>query len=693
MIIRMFKCVFFIFVAATLWARAEPVTSVSEFKALPNDPSIQNQPVFIDGVVTIALTLTPPSFLLASTNDPNGPAIFVRASDPRFSPLTAEMCVRVSGVVNPGTLTPSVLPETIHCLGQMPLPEPPLKRLSEIRKEAFDNQRIRITGVFQHVEFMLDKPYQALLVQVRMLTPEGSFSVTVPNQTGSSQNWEAWIDSEVCVTGSLAPFFNQRGEITGVQLLVTDLRDLQILRPAPKSTYETRLVPLNRIMPDRTAPYDCHRRQVTGTVTFCLPGEYLYLQSGLQALKVYSDQTKHLQPGDRVNAVGFPLPGPFFYELADAQLRRTGHEPPPKPFVLEEDWTMGIEHKNKEDMDGRLVSMQGKIIQIGEGFNNQRELVFSSAKGNCKATLPIQHPDSRFLSNIPSGQPVELTGIIILTQTPRKGEYRTPFPNSFRLLLRNEDDIRLLPDGPWLTPDRRAGLQSAGVLLILLLAAMMAVMRYRIVRERQRRREANLLQEERKRIAADLHDSLEQDITASDMQMRTAMMAFKVAPEEAADCIRSALQTIAAARCDLRNSLWNLHSNAVVRKSFADAMAEISKRFDRPGKLEIVCALDPAAAYLHEYQSVHLIAIVSEAITNAVKHGNASRITLSATQAGITVTDNGSGFDPQQLATASENGHFGFVNMRERATKINATVHIESALGQGTTVSLRFANG
>jgi len=88
-----------------------------------------------------------------------------------------------------------------------------------------------------------------------------------------------------------------------------------------------------------------------------------------------------------------------------------------------------------------------------------------------------------------------------------------------------------------------------------------------------------------------------------------------------------------------------------------------------------------------------LIAIVSEAITNAVKHGNASRITIATTPTGITITDDGSGFDPQQLASASEKGHFGFVNMRERATKINATVHIESALGQGTTVSIRFANG
>ena len=170
------------------------------------------------------------------------------------------------------------------------------------------------------------------------------------------------------------------------------------------------------------------------------------------------------------------------------------------------------------------------------------------------------------------------------------------------------------------------------------------------------------------------------------------MMAFKVAPEESVDCIRSALQTIAAARCDLRNSLWNLHSNAGVRKSFADAMAEISKRFDRPGKLKVICALDPAAAYLHEYQSVHLIAIVSEAITNAVKHGNASRITIATMPTGITIMDDGCGFDPQQLASASEAGRFGIINMQERAAKINATVHIESTQGQGTTVSIRFAN-
>ncbi|MEI6644514.1 MAG: histidine kinase [bacterium] len=353
---------------------------------------------------------------------------------------------------------------------------------------------------------------------------------------------------------------------------------------------------------------------------------------------------------------------------------------------------MRIEDETRGDIDGRLVNLRGEILQIGNAYNNQRELIFRYAKDNHIATLPIQHPDSWFLSNIPHGQPVELTGIIILTQAPRKGEYRTPFPNDFRLLLRNEDDIRLLPGGPWLTPGRRAGLQSAGILLIFLLAATITVMRYRIVRQRQQRREADLLQEERKRIAADLHDSLEQDITASDMQMRTALMALKAVPEEAADCIHSALYTIAAARIDLRNSLWNLQSNAGVQKSFTDAMAEISKRFDRPGKLKVVCTLDPAAAYLHEYQSVHLLAIISEAITNAVKHGNASHITIATIPTGITITDNGSGFDPQQLAAASDAGHFGIINMQERAAKINATVHIVSTRGQGTTVSIRFAN-
>jgi len=671
---------------------AEPIRSIAAFKALSNDPTNMNQSAVIEGVVTHSQSSIRPSFLLASTYDPCGPAIFTSSEDTQLPSVSAGMLVRVSGTMKAGVLTPSLTPAVIECQGKMALPTPPLKRLSEIRKETFNNQRIRINGLFQHIEFSKNDVFSTY-IQIRMLTPEGSFSIVLLNQTETSQDWQTWVDAEICVTGSIAPFFNQRGEITGISLLVNEIGDLQILKPAPPSTYETRRVPLNRIMPNLDDPYDCHRRQVQGVVTFCLPGAYLYIQSDVQALKVYPDQTDSLQPGDRVDVVGFPVPGPFFYELVDAQLRRTGHEPPPKPFTLADEWMLRIEHENKEDLDGRLVAVRGELLQIGEGVNKQRELVFRYAKGNRLAILPIQHPESPFLSNIPRNQPVELTGIIILTQSPLKGKYRTPFPNSFRLLLRSEADIRLLPGGPWLTPNRRSGLQGAGILLILLLAATIAVMRYRIVRQRQQRREADLLQEERKRIAADLHDSLEQDITASDMQMRTALMALKAVPEEAADCIHSALYTIAAARIDLRNSLWNLQSNAGIQKSFADAMAEISKRFDRPGKLEVVCALDPAAAYLREYQSVHLLAIISEAITNAVKHGNASRITIATMQDGITITDDGCGFDPQQLASASENGHFGLISMRDRATKIGATLLIESTPCQGTTVSLRFANG
>jgi signal transduction histidine kinase len=82
--------------------------------------------------------------------------------------------------------------------------------------------------------------------------------------------------------------------------------------------------------------------------------------------------------------------------------------------------------------------------------------------------------------------------------------------------------------------------------------------------------------------------------------------------------------------------------------------------------------------------------IVQEAITNIVRHAEATQAVVSVEQDGesilVRVTDNGRGMD---LETALAQGHFGLVGMRERASLLLAPLEIHSAPGQGTTVIVR----
>ena len=91
----------------------------------------------------------------------------------------------------------------------------------------------------------------------------------------------------------------------------------------------------------------------------------------------------------------------------------------------------------------------------------------------------------------------------------------------------------------------------------------------------------------------------------------------------------------------------------------------------------------------HKIES-NLLRIGQEAITNAVRHARAERIEISlefdSNLVRLTVRDNGSGFDPQDRASAAD-GHFGLVGMRERAQQIGGRLTVSSTPGAGTEVS------
>lgn len=88
-------------------------------------------------------------------------------------------------------------------------------------------------------------------------------------------------------------------------------------------------------------------------------------------------------------------------------------------------------------------------------------------------------------------------------------------------------------------------------------------------------------------------------------------------------------------------------------------------------------------------QNLHLARIVQEAITNIIKHGNASVITVASNASSVTISDNGSGFDMTDLP--GQQGHHGIIGMRRRAEQIGARLEISSS-DQGTEVKLVLSN-
>ena len=200
-----------------------------------------------------------------------------------------------------------------------------------------------------------------------------------------------------------------------------------------------------------------------------------------------------------------------------------------------------------------------------------------------------------------------------------------------------------------------------------------------------------LLMEERATIARELHDSLAQVLSYLRIQLTLLKHAV---PEENAPA-----QTIIADFSRELNNAWQqlreLLTTFRLTLNHANLPAALQESLDglqsqTQAKLTLDCRLSSLA--LDAQKQVHLLQIVREAVLNAIKHAEASEITVSCITATdgthtVTIRDNGIG-----IGEASEPpGHYGLNIMRERAGRLGGTLSFSQPPNGGTQVSVRFS--
>ena len=186
-----------------------------------------------------------------------------------------------------------------------------------------------------------------------------------------------------------------------------------------------------------------------------------------------------------------------------------------------------------------------------------------------------------------------------------------------------------------------------------------------------------------RRAALDLHDGLAQELA-----LLTSLM--YVSPEErVAPHWHEQLQSTAErALAEARRTIVTLAGEQPLPieadlKRTADAISGAGIDVHVEVDLSSVSVVsDPARREL-------IVKIVREAVTNAVRHGQAGHIgiRISREEGGATmrVSDDGIGFDP---TAAADSGRFGLISMRERAKEVGASLEVHSVPGQGTTVEV-----
>jgi signal transduction histidine kinase len=140
-----------------------------------------------------------------------------------------------------------------------------------------------------------------------------------------------------------------------------------------------------------------------------------------------------------------------------------------------------------------------------------------------------------------------------------------------------------------------------------------------------------------------------------------------------------------------RNAIRELRTETVPSRleGVVNGLKRIADSWNQSGVLTISVNILGQVRPLPVPLECHLLGIGTEAITNAVKHGQASAIQVEivfrSDEVALRIKDNGIGFNPaQQLERAS--GCFGLLGMRERAREMSGELRLQSQPGQGTEV-------
>ncbi|HYJ93531.1 MAG TPA: ATP-binding protein, partial [Vicinamibacterales bacterium] len=142
---------------------------------------------------------------------------------------------------------------------------------------------------------------------------------------------------------------------------------------------------------------------------------------------------------------------------------------------------------------------------------------------------------------------------------------------------------------------------------------------------------------------------------------------------------------------EARYSIRDLRSPILQSRGLATAMRAVGENLT--GERSIAFQLDDTGTPRTDLQRIdeHLLRIGQEAITNAVRHGNAATVRVELRyhpeSVVLSVRDDGKGFDTEP-ATVPDGVHWGLRTMKERAEQIGGTLQITSAAGQGTAVEV-----
>lgn len=690
---------------------AEPITRIADVRSLSREEAAQGRPVRVRGVVTwrgfrdqmTVQDATGGSWILVG--DARNRRLW-GADEAVLKTIRVGHLLEIEGLTDPGAYAPGILPRSLRIVGEEPLP--PARRIEPARffNGAEAGLRVEARGVVQGYQ-QAENGWT-----LHLDSNPGRFTVEFP--LAALPDPEPLVDAEVRVTGVAVTRVNTRGEITMPRIYSSQAGEL-VVEVAAAPPFTAPLMPLERLLPFRPEPRGPHRLRVIGTVTFALPGRFLYLQEGKGSVRVETHSTEDFQIGDRVEAAGFVDMGRAIGTLTGARVRKlsAGTAPPavaitPESIIDLNNAALDAGHMSEpHDFDGHLVRFRANLTALQAAADSRqpwRRLLLERGGAIFSAILLAGPPQA--LDALLPGSELEVTGIVQLEYSAVDEPRVSLRPNRLDVILRSAADVRLVRAPSWWTAQRLLAAMAAVAVAFGAALVWAAQLRRQVRRkteqlavEMQARRNAAIefhaTLRERNRLAANLHDTLLQTLGGIGFQIG-AGEAEAALPDRAGKPITHlavARRILEHAVQELRSSVWALRSPPMQGKSFPEALHAVVEREGAGQAARIEVRTGGDFTHLSDFVAGNLVFAAQEALRNALKHAAPSVITLEAKTTErpdwitVVIRDDGSGFTPGQEVGANQ-GHFGLVGMRERIERLEGTLRVDSAPGRGTTIRL-----
>jgi signal transduction histidine kinase len=643
------------------------VVSINQVQGLPLGQARRALPLHVRGVVTDARN-SPFDRRMSIQDDTRG--IFVNLDSITNTRVECAQFVDVEGHSGAGNFAPIIVAEKVTILGEGRLPEPARPTWTELLNGSKDVQWAELQGLVTEVQSN----------KVSLLLPEGQLEVVMDSYFESQL--KPYEKNVARIRGVLYAMWNADTREVRVGSVMMRNATISVDASAPSDPFDAvvRTPRELRLFDAQATPF--RRVKVRGQIVYA-DATQIFLEDGGMGLRLLPSERTDFNPGDLVEAVGYPDIGRKTLLLREVILRKTG------TAALQAVKDIAESELTQDNLDSTRIGVVGKML----GWHYERGAPVLEMQSGQHLYLAMLASGSSGEVSLRVGSRLALKGVYV---ERRRNQGQNTGVESFDLLVNSPADIVVLSQPSWWTLQRMlivVGMLMVGLAFTAIwisqlrrLVGQRTAQLQREIQERERVERQHALEAERSRIARDLHDDLGSSLTEISVLASTGQRpgAGETSHPKLFHTIAGKARSLIAA---LDVIVWAVDPEDNSLQSLGDYLAGYAEEFF--SHTNISCRFKIPVAFpqitLDGRARHDLLLAVKETLNNIVRHAEATEVEFCMMVAGgnleIAITDNGKGFE------GSGDGH-GLKNLSSRLVQLGGACTVESSIGGGTAVEI-----